>query len=291
MLEPLSFGGPGLAGAAGIIALSTVVWFLLAATIIQSPLIGALTTKESTGVTKLDVVERGVGFTHAAVSSGFGLYAWLAVTPGMCTYDAQTEMILRFGVALTTGYLIYDWILLLCVEVIYKIRDVWWTMWLHHASILSLFFAGLAYSQISWFMAAHLVNEISTMPLQAAFFMKNHKWEGTRAFIGVVCSVVISFTFFRVIAIPAIGYMFYTQDGCSGKGVGTYLASHAWTVIGLHLIVNLYWYSKLMWLVVRPPKEEPSERMPLIAQEAGLGPAPTTPRNEREREEELTRGR
>lgn len=270
---------------------SALAWGFLGAAVSQSPLVDGLTTKGSSGVNKIDVVERSVGFTHALISSGFGVYAWLAVEPGLCKYNEQTEMILRFGVALTTGYLLYDWVLLLFVEVIYRIRDVWWTMWLHHASILSLFIAGLWYSQISWFMAAHLVNEVSTLPLQAAYFMKNHNYEGTKAFIAVVCFVVISFTAFRVIAIPAIGYMFYKKDGCSADGVGTYLASHAWTVIGLHLAVNLYWYSKLMWLVVRPPKQEPSETMPLIAQEAGLGPAPITPRDERMREEELTRGR
>lgn len=291
MLIPALLGGPGITGVAAVICVSTLVWGLLGAALSQSPIVDALTTKDSSGVTKVDVVERGVGFTHALISSGFGLYAWLAVQPGMCNYNEQAEMIMRFGVAVTTGYLIYDWILLLVLEVVYKYRDVWWTMWLHHATILSLFFAGLAYSQITWFMAAHLINEVSTMPLQLAFFMKNHKWEGTCSFIAVVCMVVITFTAFRIIAIPVIGWMFYAQDGCSKQGVGTYLASHAWMVIGLHLLVNLYWYSKLMWMVVRPPKTEPHERMPLIAQEAGLGPAPDVPRQEREREEELTRGR
>lgn len=292
--------GPGLNGVMPVLVGGVVWWFLMGALILMSPLVGMMVTKDSKGVTQLDVVERITGFVHAAASGTIGVWAWLAVPVGQCQYDQASEKVLRFGVALTMSYIIYDWLLLVAVEVAWKMRDVWWTMWIHHANILSFFAMGLAYNQVSWFLAAHLVNELSSMPINICYFMKNYKMDDSSLFLLSGGTALGTFFVMRVVAIPVIGVLFYRTASCSSAGMPPSMQAHAWVVIAIHWWLNCYWFHKMVKLAFKtgddpkPSKkidEREGERLPLIASEAGLGPMPESDPEDRERREEEYRGR
>lgn len=291
--------GPGLSGVAHVLVGGVVTWCVMSAVILQSPLVDWLVTKDSKGVTRLDVVERATGLVHALVSGCIGIYAWTAMPVGACTYNPAAEQFLRFGVAFTMSYIIYDQLLLVLVEAVYRVRDVWWTMWAHHVNILTLFGVGLAYNQMSWFLAAHLINEVSSVPINLCYFMKNHRQEGTPAFMAMGGLAVLTFTVLRILLIPAIGYMFYKAGSCTSAGNPPGLVALGWTVIAIHWMLNCYWYGKMLSLVCRKKRVRKSvdeEKLPLIASEAGLGPAVPaqeiqTVEAQLRREEEDFRGR
>lgn len=293
-----SMMGPGIEGVMPILIGGVVSWFVISALILMSPMLKMMVTKDSKGVTELDVVERVTGFVHAGVSGGIGVWAWLAVPVAQCRYDPETERVLRFGVALTMSYIIYDWLLLVAVEVAWKIRDVWWTMWIHHANILSFFAMGLLYNQVSWFLAAHLVNELSSMPINICYFMKNYKMDSSPLFMLSGGSALLTFFVMRVVAIPAIAVMFYRAGQCASTGMTANMAYHAWVVIMIHWGLNCYWFGKMVKLAMKTKKESPpkmseqeGEKLPLIASEAGLGPMPETDPKQLARDEEEYRGR
>merc|ERR1719420_1449829 len=255
---------------------------MLGMCILKSPLADALMTKETKGVSKVDVVERVTGGIHALISSGFGIFAWTAVSVGQCTYDSKTEMVLRFGTALTASYLINYFIFLFLVEVVQKVRDPWWSMWVHHINIIMFFFIGLASNQISWFMCANLINEVSTIPINVGYMMKAHGYSGSLLYNAVGMFTLLAFTVLRIAAIPYIGYLFYEAGTCSSAGATRTLVSFCWAVLGIHFILNTYWYGKLLALAARTwskpekGKDAAAEHTPLIASEAGLGPSPIT---------------
>jgi len=190
-------GGPGLRGVAYVIVGGVATWMFLSMCILKSPLVDALVTKDTRGVSKVDVVERVTGGIHALISSGFGIFAWTAVSVGQCTYDSKTEMVLRFGTALTASYLINDFIFLFLVEVVQKVRDPWWSMWVHHINIIMFFFIGLASNQISWFMCANLINEVSTIPINVGYMMKAHGYSGSLLYNAVGMFTLLAFTVLR----------------------------------------------------------------------------------------------
>jgi hypothetical protein len=276
-------GGRGLAGVACVIVGGVVLWMMLGMCILKSPLADALMTKETKGVSKVDVVERVTGGIHALISSGFGIYAWTAVSVGQCTYDSKTEMVLRFGVALTAAYLINDFFFLFLVEAVQRTREPWWSMWMHHINIVTFFFIGLASNHISWFMCANLINEVSTVPINVGFMMKAHGYSGSLMYNAVGMLAFVAFTVLRIAAIPYIGYLFYQAGSCSAAGASRALVSLCWAVLAIHFILNAYWYCKLLALAAKtwskPDKakdERAGERVPLFASEAGLGPSRIT---------------
>jgi len=250
----------------------------------NSPIVELLMTKESKGVSKVDVIERVNGSIHAVISSGFGIFAWTAVSVGQCTYDGKIEMVLRFGTALTASYLIYDFVFLFLVEGLQKAREPWWSMWVHHVNIITFFFIGLASNQISWFMCANLINEVSTIPINMGFMMKAHGYSGSSSYNAVGMLTLLAFTVLRIAAIPYIGYLFHKAGTCSSAGATSFLVTFCWAVLGVHFILNLYWYGKLLALATKTwskpdasskaAGDREGEKVPLIASEAGLGPSP-----------------
>lgn len=282
--------GPGLKGVAYPIIGGVVIWMFLGMCILNSPLVDALVTKERQGVSKVDVVERLTGGIHALISSGFGIFAWTAVSVGQCTYDNKTEMVLRLGAALTASYLIHDFLFLFLVEAMpnvlrsmQKVRDPMYSMWLHHINIVTFFCIGLASNQISWFMCANLINEVSTIPINVGFMMKAHGYSGSLLYNAVGMFALVAFTVLRIAAIPYIGYLFYKAGTCSAAGASRALVSLCWAVLAIHFTLNAYWYCKLLALATKTWSKPDSlkakdaaagERVPLIASEAGLGPSP-----------------
>jgi len=273
-------GGPGLTGVAYVIVGGVATWMLLGMCILKSPLVDALATKDTKGgVSKVDVVERVTGGIHALISSGFGIFAWTAVSVGQCTNDKTTEMVLRFGTALTASYLINDFIFLFLIEVMQRVREPVWSMWIHHINIITFFFIGLASNQISWFMCANLINEVSTLPINLGFMMKAHGYAGSMLYNAVGMFALVAFTVLRVAAIPFIGYLFYKAGTCSSAGATSFLVSCCWAVLAIHFLLNTYWYGKLLALATRTwskPEKGKGEQVPLIASEAGMGPSPIT---------------
>jgi hypothetical protein len=273
--------GPGLTGVATVLSVGTVFWCSVFAAVLYSPLAEKLSTKHYNGplAAKVEVTDRILAFLHAAVSGSFGVYAW-AQPWGLCSYDPGVEVVMRFGVALTTSYLVYDFALVIIAEGVMQLREPSWGLWIHHVNILPFFAAGLFFGQISWFMCANLLNELSTLPLHCTFFMHQHGMNTNPLFYVSGLMLVVTFLMLRVVAIAGIAVLFGKAGSCAGAGSPRGLIILSWLVVSVHWILNAYWYAKIMKMILFK-KEKTRESVPLIATEAGLGPTPpedSTPR-------------
>lgn len=266
--------GPGLKGVATVLSVGTVFWCSLFAAVLYSPLATKLATKHYNGPTaaKVEATDRILAFIHAAVSGSFGAYAW-AQPWGLCSYDPGVEVMMRFGVAMTTSYLVYDFALVIIAEGVLALREPSWGLWIHHVNILPFFATGLFYGQLSWFMCANLINELSTLPLHCTFFMHQHGMNNNPLFYVSGMMLVLTFLVLRVVAITAIGIMFGKAGSCASAGTPRSLVVIAWIVVSVHWLLNGYWYAKIMKMILFK-KEKTHENVPLIATEAGLGPTP-----------------
>lgn len=281
MDAPSSYGiyGPGLSGVAAILAGGAIIWGLLFTLVFNSRLADSLATKHYNGpvAAKVEATDRCLAFVHAIVSGSFGIYAWTAVPLGRCSYDAGEEQTMRIGVATTMSFLMYDFALLVVAEAILRLRDTSKAMWLHHINILPFFFFGVYHNQVTWFMCANLINEVSTVPLHITFFMHAHGRSNNILFIVMGGILVLTFLVLRVVAIVIIAYYFYLQKSCVGEGSPAHLAVISWITVSIHWILNSFWYWKIMQLIVKRKisrDDGPRESVPLIATEAGLGPTP-----------------
>lgn len=282
MDAPSSYGlyGPGLSGVAAVLTGGLILWGVLFTLVFNSRLSESLATKHYNGpvAAKVEATDRILAFVHAVVSGSFGVYAWTAVPLGQCTYDAGQEQTMRFGVATTMSFLMYDFTLLIVAEAVLKLRDASKAMWLHHINILPYFFFGIFHNQVSWFMCANLINEVSTVPLHVTFFMHAHGKNNNILFFVMGAVLVLTFLVLRVVAIVVIAYYFYAQRSCVNEGSPAHLAVISWITVTIHWILNSYWYMKIMQLILKKKISRddngPRESVPLIATEAGLGPTP-----------------
>ena len=158
----------------------------------------------------------------------------------------ETEMWLM----ITAGYLLYDLALL-----IYYARILGsLSMYLHHIIVLSAFFAGAALRIGTLYMAAFLVNEVSTIFLNFNYFLamtpklRNSIWYKVN---GV--AFLITFTIFRTIQNSAVTYHIFArawkylwivvralptklQLGCAGL-----------TILAVaHTILNIAWLGEVV---------------------------------------------
>jgi len=275
----VELGGPGLPGVIHVLYGGVIIWGLLFVIILNSPIATSLSTKHQFGplAGRVDVTDRLCAVTHAIISGSFGIWAWTFVPIGQCHNSPQEERLLRVAVALTTSFLCYDLIMLTCAEAIYRIRDVSWSMWCHHINILVFFFAGLLSNQLAWFMAANLVNEVSTLPLHLTYFMYMHGFSDTVLFKIFAIFLLLGFFTLRVVGIALSMVLLYNQNSCIGQGCDRSLATCAWIVVSIHWALNIYWFAKLFQMMLKkgkaPEDTTDADRVPLIARKSGLGPA------------------
>lgn len=281
MDAPSGYGvfGPGLSGVSAVLTGGAIFWGVLFTGVFNSRLSENLATKHYNGpvAAKVEVTDRCLAFLHAVVSGGFGIYAWTAVPLGQCSYDVGQDQTMRFGVATTMSFLMYDFALLIVAEAVLRLRDMSKAMWLHHINILPYFFFGIYHNHVTWFMCANLINEVSTVPLHLTFFMHAHGRSNNMVFFALGGILVLTFLVLRVVAIVVIAYYFYLQRSCVGEGSPAHLAVISWITVSIHWTLNSYWYWKIMQLILKRKisrDDGPRESVPLIATEAGLGPTP-----------------
>lgn len=274
-LKFVGVDGPGLSGVATVLGGGIALWGILFTVVLNSPLSEKLSTKHYNGpfAARVETTDRCLAFLHAAISGCFGVYAFVAAAPGLCSYDPRVEAVMRFGVAMTASFLIYDFALLIVAEVVMGLRETSWGMWIHHLNIIPFFILGLYHNQVTWFMCANLINEVSTLPLHATFFMHVHGMSGSPLFYVCGVMLVLTFLILRVVAIGVIGYLYGAAGGCESEGAPRTLVVVGWVTLIVHWILNAYWYMKIMRMVLFK-KDKPRESVPLIATEAGLGPTP-----------------
>jgi len=245
--------------------------------------------KNGTVLARVDTCDRVTAFIHACISGlGFGVYAVTHAPTSVCDPSILEDRLLRIGVALTTSYLFFDLGMIFTTDVIMKVRPIQTGMFIHHVNILILFTVTLYTHELSWFMAATLVNEVSTVCLHVTYFMAAHNKKNSPYFRGFGIALVLSFFATRIIGIGVILTMLYHQHSCRGGlylGLTTPLVVLTWTCSIIHWLLNVFWFNKLLAMALKPgkPSEEDgaldkpeplpvNERVPLIAQQAGLGP-------------------
>lgn len=280
----IDIGDVGLHDIRGALVGGAIGWGCLFFAVWHSPLPRMLKTpkeQKNEQAATVEVCDRVVAMIHAMISGSFGVYAWVVTPIGSCALPPREDSMLRLGVALTAAFLMYDMGMLLASDVFLRLRPISKAMLVHHVNILLLFFTGLAMHSFTWFMAAMLVNEVSTVPLHVTWFLKEHGQKDTLPFAIFGASLVLSFLVCRVVAITAALIIFLRATGCNEvfttDNVATAMFWMALVAFIVHWCLNVYWFYKLLLMAGKKSRrEEPAAEtdalLPGEASRAGMGP-------------------
>lgn len=140
-----------------------------------------------------------VSTAHAAVAAAGGAYCFLVddggaySSPALAAFGRSEPR--AFFLLVTAGYLAYDLCLVLSFRrALYSHLTV-----LHHLLIVCAFILGVASSSGTYYMAVFLVNEVSTLPLNANYFMAaSPAWRGGVAYRANGVLLLLTYAGFRV---------------------------------------------------------------------------------------------
>lgn len=234
--------------------LFTLLWYTPAVARLQSK-----RTVAELGIlgAQVETCDRMVATAHAVVATVFGCMAWSFFGTGVCDLDPAKVKILRVGTAVTAGYILYDFSVILVSDVFRGLRPVAKDMVLHHLVIGTLAVYVLTFETMEpmlWFFSVNLFNEISTVFLHLCKFSAECGYKDTPMFAVLGGSLVTSFFVGRCLLISLTITLLGRSHLC-GIPVNEYVAGSVYGLVGTHWMLNMYWFIKLMAMVLRKPKD------------------------------------
>lgn len=255
----------------------TVLWNMPAVARLQSK-----RTIAELGVSgaMVETCDRITATMHACVATVFGCMAWTYFGTGVCDLSPPHVKVLRVGTAVTAGFIIYDFSVILVADVMRGFRPVAKDMLLHHLVIGCLALYVLTFETMEpmlWFFSVNLFNEISTVFLHLCKFSAECGMKETTLFMALGGLLVSTFFIARVCLISLTLALLGKSHLC-GIPTEPAVTASIYTLVAIHWCLNVYWFGKLMAMVLRkkgdsrpntPRAEpadvaEPAENMPLL---------------------------
>lgn len=226
----------------------------------------------------VETCDRITATMHAAVATVFGCMAWTYFGTGVCDLSPPHVKVLRIGTAITAGFIAYDFSVIIVADCIRGMRPVAKDMILHHLVIGCLALYVLTFETMEpmlWFFSVNLFNEISTVFLHLCKFSAECGMKETTLFMALGGLLVLTFFVGRVCLITLTLALLGKSHLC-GIPVHPGVAASIYVLVGTHWCLNVYWFAKLMAMVLRKkgdsrpstpraePHAEPAEGVPLL---------------------------